>query len=59
MQGSQTGTRDFTHLKELIEEIRVGMLTTTDTDERGRPAEEIYRSPECQHGESGDNGLQG
>ena len=42
MEGSQT-TRDFTHLKELIEEIGTGMLTTTEADGtlRSRPLQTV------------------
>ena len=39
MEGSKDRRQDFAHLKELIEDIKVGMLTTTDSDGtlRSRP----------------------
>jgi general stress protein 26 len=43
MEGSKTNARDFAHLKELIEEIKVGMLTTIDKDGtlRSRPLQTV------------------
>lgn len=43
MEGSRNATRDFTHLKEMIEDIRIGMLTTVDTDGtlRSRPLQTV------------------
>jgi general stress protein 26 len=43
MEGSKTATRDFAHLKELIEETKVGMLTTMDMDGtlRSRPLQTV------------------
>jgi hypothetical protein len=43
MQGSQSTGQDFAHLKELIENIEIAMLTTTDTDGtlRSRPLQTV------------------
>jgi general stress protein 26 len=43
MEGSKNTARDFAHLKELIEDIKVGMLTTADTDGtlRSRPLQTV------------------
>jgi general stress protein 26 len=43
MEGSKNTTRDFAHLKEMIEDIRIGMLTTMDTDGalRARPLQTV------------------
>lgn len=43
MEGSTTNTRDFSQLKELIEEAKIGMLTTEDEDGtlRSRPLQTV------------------
>jgi general stress protein 26 len=43
MEGSQSAAHDFTRLKELIEDIRIGMLTTEDDDGtlRSRPLQTL------------------
>jgi general stress protein 26 len=43
MQGSQSTGQDFAHLKDLIEDIKIAMLTTTDTDGtlRSRPLQTV------------------
>ena len=43
MEGSKDRRQDFAHLKELIEDIKVGMLTTTDSDGtlRSRPLQTV------------------
>jgi general stress protein 26 len=43
MEGSNTTTRDFAHLKSMIEDIKIGMLTTVDDDGtlRSRPLQTV------------------
>jgi general stress protein 26 len=43
MEGSTTHTRDFAQLKELIEDAKIGMLTTEDDDGtlRSRPLQTV------------------
>jgi general stress protein 26 len=43
MQGSKTAHHDITHLKEMIEDIKIGMLTTRDVDGtlRSRPLQTV------------------
>lgn len=43
MEGSKNKAADFTHLKDMIEEIKIGMLTTIDADGtlRSRPLQTV------------------
>jgi general stress protein 26 len=49
MEGSGTNERTLTHLKELIEDIKVGMLTTADADGtlRSRPLQTVGVDDDC------------
>jgi general stress protein 26 len=49
MEGSASTERDVAHLKELIEEIKVGMLTTADADGtlRSRPLQTVGIDDDC------------
>jgi general stress protein 26 len=49
MEGSKNGERDFKHLKEMIEDMKVGMLTTVDADGtlRSRPLQTVGVDDDC------------
>ena len=49
MQGSPAQPKDLKHLKEMIEEIKIGMLTTVDTDGtlRSRPVQTAGVDDDC------------
>jgi len=49
MEGSAATARDLAHLKELIEDIKVAMVTTADTDGtlRSRPLQTVGIDDDC------------
>jgi general stress protein 26 len=49
MEGSTGSTRDLAHLKELIEDIKIGMITTADADGtlRSRPLQTVGIDDDC------------
>src|SRR4051812_19695233 len=49
MEGSGSDERDLARLKELIEDIKVGMLTTADADGtlRSRPLQTVGVEEDC------------
>ena len=49
MQGSEKTGEDLKHLKEMIEDIKIGMLTTVDADGtlRSRPLQTVAVDDDC------------